>query len=253
MFYTHSIRHESREANGVQLQEPSTYWKKMRLRQIVRGTLLGLTVTTFAFAAQGDTAGAQQFIEGKQTQIRTLVTANAPKADVTKVIDSMIDYKAITQRALGNPCPSSIPSCTNHWAAMSPDQQAEMLNLYTQLIAKKINDNAQKTKDYDVTYKNTKDLGNDLNKVRTEAQDRTKPRDPPTQIDYVVHQDTNASPVAYKTWDIVNEGSWLTKNYYDQSHKMLITDGQGYNYLVQKLKDRIAGKTKEKMNGQEEK
>jgi ABC-type transporter MlaC component len=45
--------------------------------------------------------------------------------------------------------------------------------------------------------------------------------------------------------DIVTEGSSLTKNYYDQFHRMLTTQGQGYSYLVQKLRDKIAAKDKE--------
>ena len=34
----------------------------------------------------------------------------------------------------------------------------------------------------------------------------------------------------------------MTKNYYDQSHKMLTTANQGYPYFVQKLRDKIAKK-----------
>lgn len=209
----------------------------MKLRQIVRGLAFALSVTTVCFAASADTAGAQSFVEVQQGQIKKLVEANASKDDLTKAIDGMIDYEEITRRSLGAPCPATIPNCTNHWGQLNADDQKEFTNLYTQLVQKKVRENAQKTKDFDVTYRGAKEAGNDVNKVKTEAKDKTKPRDPPTQVDYMVK---GAGP--YKVIDLVTEGSVLSKNYYDQSHKILTTDGQGIPYLKQKLKDRIAGK-----------
>lgn len=208
-----------------------------RFSSLLRAAGFGL-VLTFAITASADTAGAQSFVEKKAGQIKKIVDANGSKEETNKIIDEMIDYDEITRRALGQPCPSTIPTCTNHWGQLNGDQQKEMIGLYTQLVAKKVRDNAQKTKDFDVVYRGTREGKEaDINKVRTEASDRTKPRDPPTQIDYIVK---GAGP--YKVVDIVTEGSILSKNYYDQSHKMLTTDGQGYPYLTQKLRDRIAGK-----------
>jgi ABC-type transporter MlaC component len=40
--------------------------------------------------------------------------------------------------------------------------------------------------------------------------------------------------------DIVTEGSSMTKNYYDQFHRMLTTEGQGYKYMTAKLREKIA-------------
>ena len=62
------------------------------------------------------------------------------------------------------------------------------------------------------------------------------PRDPPIQIDYVVR----GSPGSYHVVDIITEESSLTKNYYDQFHRMLTNPDQGYSYLVKKLNDKIA-------------
>ena len=63
------------------------------------------------------------------------------------------------------------------------------------------------------------------------------------QVDYVVRSArVRQLP---QVIDIVTEGSSLTKNYYDQFHRMLTTDGQKYPYLVQKLRDKIAAKEKE--------
>ncbi|MBX3226639.1 MAG: ABC transporter substrate-binding protein [Labilithrix sp.] len=209
----------------------------MRLRTLIRAATLGLTVTTLSFAAAADVAGAQAFVEKEHGAIKKLVDANAAQSEVTKVIDAMVDYDEVARRALGQPCPTTIPSCTNHWAELNDDQKKEMTSLFRQLVEKKYRENAQKTKDYDISYRGAKEAGNDIAKVRTEAKDKNKPREPAVQVDYLIK---GSGP--YKVVDLVTEGSILSKNYYDQSHKMLTTQGQGYPYLVQKLKDRIAGK-----------
>jgi len=210
----------------------------MRLRHFIRAAALGLSVTTLCFAASADVAGAQTFVEKEHGAIKKLVEANAPQADVSKAIDGMVDYEEIARRALGSPCPTTIPNCTNHWGDLNDDQKKEMTGLFHGLVEKKYRENAQKTKDFDISYKGAKEAGTDIAKVRTEAKDKNKPREPAVQVDYIIK---GAGP-AYKVVDLVTEGSVLSKNYYDQSHKMLTTQGQGYPYLVQKLKDRIAGK-----------
>jgi ABC-type transporter MlaC component len=89
-----------------------------------------------------------------------------------------------------------------------------------------------------VSYRGAKEQGENLAKIRTEAKSKAKPRDPAVQVDYVIM----GSGANYKVIDIVTEGSSMTKNYYDQFHRMLTTGGQGYPYLVQKLRDKIAKK-----------
>lgn len=207
----------------------------MRLRQSLPAVLLGLTVTTLSMAASADVAGAQAFVEREHGLIKRLVEANAPQAEVTKAIDAMVDYNEIAQRALGKPCPTAIPNCTNHWDQLTDAQKAEVTDLFRQLVAKKYRENAYKTKDFEVTYRGAKEQGTNIAKVRTEAKNKTKPREPPVQVDYIIKGGGNS----YKVIDLVTEGSILSKNYYDQSHKMLTTPGQGYAYFTKKLRDKI--------------
>ena len=72
----------------------------MRFRQLVPGILFGLTVTTLAFGASADAAGAKSFVEREQSTIQKLIEDKAPTADVKKAIDGMVDYSEISQRAL---------------------------------------------------------------------------------------------------------------------------------------------------------
>jgi ABC-type transporter MlaC component len=108
--------------------------------------------------------------------------------------------------------------------------------LFKGLVEKKYRENAYKTRNYDVTYKGTKETASaDISKVRTEAKNKSKPRDPAVQVDYIVKNYT----ANYRVIDLVTEGSILSKNYYDQSHKMLTTAGQGYPYFVSKLREKL--------------
>lgn len=209
-----------------------------RIRTAFQATLLALGVVTLSLGAAADTDGAQSFVEREHGQIRKLVDANAAPSEVTKAIDGMVDFPEISRRALGKPCPSTIPNCTNHWDELNDAQKAEVTDLFKQLVEKKIRENAYKTKDFDVTYRGAKEQGADVARVRTEAKNKTKPRDPAVQVDYIIKCAPNCLMI-----DSVNEGSVLTKNYYDQSHKMLTTQGQGYPYFVQKLRDKIAKKS----------
>jgi ABC-type transporter MlaC component len=102
-------------------------------------------------------------------------------------------------------------------------------------VAKNYRKNLVKVMEFEISYKGFKDTSGDT-RVKTEAKNRLKPRDPAVQVDYIV---TGAGG-GYKTVDIYTENSSLAKNYYDQFHKMMITPGQGYPYIVTKLNEKIA-------------
>jgi len=128
-----------------------------------------------------------------------------------------------------------LPSCTNHWSELSEPQKKEVQDLLRKLVEKNYKKNIQKTLDYDITYKGAKESGGDT-RVRTEAKSKLKPRDPAVQIDYVVRPAAGG----YRIVDIVTEGSSVTKNYYDQFHKMLTTPEQGFPHIVKKLNEKLA-------------
>lgn len=210
----------------------------MRFRHFVRAAFLGLSVTTLSLAASADVAGAQSFVEREHSQIKKLVETNAPAAAISRAIDGMVDYDEIAQRALGKPCPATVPKCTNHWDGLSDAQKKEVTELFRGLVEKKYRENAYKTRDFSVSYRGAKEQGANISKVRTEAKNKTKPREPAVQVDYII----KSNGQSHKVIDLVTEGSILSKNYYDQSHKMLTTPGQGYPYFVQKLRDKIKKK-----------
>lgn len=214
----------------------------MRFRHpIFSAAVLTLASTLFVGSAAADVDGAKTFVEREHGQIKKLVEQNAPSDDVRKAIDGMVDYEELSKRTMGKPCPPTIPSCTNHWDGLTPEQRTEVTGLLRKLVEKNYHKNLNKTKDYDIAYRGAKDQGDNLSKIKTEAKSKLKPRDPAVQVDYVIL----GVGAHYRVIDIVTEGSSMTKNYYDQFHRMLTTPAQGYPYLVQKLRDKIIAKEKE--------
>lgn len=202
-----------------------------------RFALILLAALALAGTASAD-EGAQKFVQTEHVKLEALLRQPASSgrdAQVTHTLDTMVDYDELSRRAFGQPCPPSHASCVNHWGELTDQQKTEVGGLLKRLVEKNYRKNLIKTLDYEVTYKGQKDQGGDA-KIRTEAKSKLKPRDPAVQVDYVVKPEGGA----YRVVDIVTEGSSLTKNYYDQFHKMLTTPGQGYPHVVKKLNEKIA-------------
>jgi phospholipid transport system substrate-binding protein len=213
----------------------------MRFRHFFSAAALALSCTLLAGGASADLESAKTFVEKEHTQIKKLVEQNAASDEVRKAIDNMVDYDQLAMRTLGKPCPPTVPSCTNHWDDLTPEQRTEVTGLLRKLVEKNYHKNLNKTRDYDISYRGAKEVGENTSRIKTEAKSKLKPRDPAVQVDYVILGNGDR----YRVVDIVTEGSSMTKNYYDQFHRMLTTPAQGYAYLTQKLRDKIAVKDKE--------
>ena len=198
--------------------------------------LAALAVSTPALALADNSA--QSFVEAEHVKLATLLTQPASDArdtQVTQALETMVDYDELTRRAFGQPCPAEVPSCKNHWGDLTDAQKNELKGLLKQLVEKNYRKNLIKMLDYNITYKDPREIGGDA-KIRTEAKPKAKPRDASVNVDYVVHASNNT----FRVVDIITNGSSLTKNYYDQFHRMMTTPGQGYPYIVQKLNEKVA-------------
>ncbi len=212
----------------------------MRIRSMMTAALFATFVAVLPTAAFADPAGAQSFVEREHGKILKLVEANAPSEQVRQSIDAMVDYDELARRTLGKPCPTGVSACKNHWDELNEEQQKEVTGLLRKLVEKNYHKNLDKTRSYNVSYRGTKEQAANVSKVRTEAKSKANPRDPAVQVDYVILGQGST----YKIIDIVTEGSSMTKNYYDQFHRMLTTPSQGYPYMIKKLNDKIAAKSK---------
>lgn len=208
----------------------------MRIPSFVSGALLAITCTVLTTTASADVAGAQSFVEKEHSRIKKMVETNAPTTEIRGAMDTMVDYDELARRTMGKPCPITVPQCTNWFDKISEAKQKELVSLVKQLVEKNYLKNMKKTRDYDVSYRSAKEAGENLAKVRTEAKNKAKPRDPAVQVDYVIMSQGGS----YRVIDIVTEGSSMTKNYYDQSNKMMSNESQGIDYLLQKYRNKVA-------------
>ena len=210
----------------------------------MRAPLIVALLATFALLAFSTTARAEDakdFIQREHAQLeKVLHQPDSPgrDAEVNSGLDSFVDYDELTRRAFGEPCHPTLPNCEDIWASYDDAKKQEVGDLLKQLVRKSYRKNLLKTLDFDIAYKGLKDQGNGDMRVYTEAQDKSKPHEPPVRVDYIVKQTAHG----YRVVDIVTEGSSLSKNYYDQFKKKMHDPALGYPNIVAKLREKIAKK-----------
>jgi ABC-type transporter MlaC component len=191
-----------------------------------------------ALAPAAHAEDPQAFIQREHADLERMLHQSPSAARDTEVnrgLDGFVDYDELTRRAFGEPCHPRLPNCEDLWATYDADKQREVHDLLKQLVQNSYRKNLLKTLDFDIVYHGTRDQGGDT-RVITEAQDRSKPHEPPIRVEYIVKQTPNGLRVV----DIVTEGSSLTKNYYDQFRKKMHNPGEGYPNIVAKLREKIA-------------
>ncbi|WP_394822069.1 phospholipid-binding protein MlaC [Pendulispora albinea] len=217
------------------------FFRSIAFATVVAGLAVTSVSTISSPAFADEAADAQAFVQAQHAKISALLRQPASGSRDTQInsaLETFVDYDELTRRAFGKPCPPALSGCTDHWGELNDSQKAEVRGLLKQLVEKNYRKNIIKTLDYEIAYKSAKAAALGDSKIRTEAQNKLKPRDPAVQVDYFVHLQGGSLKVV----DIVTEGSSLTKNYYDQFHKMFVTAGQGYPYIVKKLNEKIAKK-----------
>ena len=193
-------------------------------RLFIAAITLALTLGTASALAQTP----DEFVKAGHAQLETLLKqpASAQRdAQISSAFDQMIDYSELIKRCF-----------KEHWNELDAAKQAEVGDLLKQIVRKNYKKNLNRTLNYTVTYTGVRGQGGDV-VVRTQAQSKVNVRDPVVQVDYVVEGSPNGP---YHVVDIIAENSSTVTNYYRQFHQFLTTPSQGYPYLVQKLKDKIA-------------
>jgi ABC-type transporter MlaC component len=199
---------------------------------------LSFALGALALASPARADDAQAFIEHEHAKLDRLLhqPASATRdAEVDQALDGFVDFDELTHRAFGEPCPASMPTCVDLWTKYDEKQRAELKDLLSQLVRKSYRKNLMKTLDYEVSYRGARESGGDT-RVLTEAKNKLKTREPAVRVDYIV----KSTPQGFRVVDIVTEGSFLTKNYYEQFWKKMENPNEGYPNIVQKLRDKLA-------------
>jgi ABC-type transporter MlaC component len=212
----------------------------MRPHSLLPVFALACAVGTLALAPFARAGDAHSFIEQEHAKLMQLLRqppSGSRDAEVDRALDDFVEYEELTHRAFGEPCPAAIPSCEDLWAKYDEKQKHELSDLLAQLVRKSYRRNLTKTLDYDVSYRGSRDSGEDT-RVLTEAKSKSNAHEPAVRVDYVVKQTSHG----YRVVDIVTEGSSLTKNYYEQFRKKMDNPNDGYQNIVQKLREKITKK-----------
>ena len=199
------------------------------MRLSFRPLLATITLAlTLAASAPALAQTPDEFVKTGHAQLETLLkqpVSAQRDAQISATFDQLVDYSELIKRCF-----------KQHWGELDAAKQAEVSDLLKEIVRRNYKKNLNRTLNYNVTYTGVRGSGNEVT-VRTQAQSKVNPRDPVVQIDYVVEGPANGP---YHVVDIVAENSSTTTNYYRDFHRFLTTAGQGYPYLVQKLKDKIA-------------
>jgi ABC-type transporter MlaC component len=199
------------------------------MRLSFRPLLATITLAlTLAASAPALAQTPDEFVKTGHAQLESLLKqpASAQRdSQISSTFDQLVDYSELIKRCF-----------KEHWGELDAAKQAEVSDLLKDIVRKNYKKNLNRTLNYNVTYTGVRGAGNEVT-VRTQAQSKVNVRDPVVQIDYVVDGPANGP---YHVVDIVAENSSTTTNYYRDFHRFLTTQGQGYPYLVQKLKDKIA-------------
>jgi ABC-type transporter MlaC component len=198
---------------------------RFSLRPLLVTITLALTLATTAPALAQT---PDEFVKVGHAQLESLLkqpVSAQRDAQISATFDQLVDYSELIKRCF-----------KEHWGELDAAKQTEVSELLRQIVRKNYKKNLNRTLNYNVTYTGVRGAGNEVT-VRTQAQSKVNSRDPVVQIDYVVDGPANGP---YHVVDIVAENSSTTTNYYRDFHRFLTTQGQGYPYLVQKLKDKIA-------------
>ncbi|MES1185575.1 MAG: ABC transporter substrate-binding protein [Myxococcales bacterium] len=192
---------------------------------ILRRTFLTLVacsalvgVTPLALAAES----AQDFVKAKQTTLMTLVKQGKPDADVDKVFNEVLDYRALAEAALGE-----------HWAGRTDAEKEEFTTLLSKLVRNSYRKNLKKTLGYDVAYKGA-EKAKDGEVVHTVATNTKDAREEPMSIDYVVRSQGDAKRII----DVVTEGSSMVGNYRSSFNRIMKKGG--FPEVLQRMRKKVA-------------
>jgi ABC-type transporter MlaC component len=203
------------------------------------GAAAAVTVALSGAAFAGET-DAQQFVEAKHGRLMQILEQPATPARETAMqseLHGLLDTDELTRRIFGAPCPPDV-KCQNLWTKLSPQQQAEMASLFRQLVEKTYKRNIERTKGFEVSYRGTREATTNEWKIRTEAKNKAKPRDPAVRIAYLVRQNGATMNVI----DIETENSSMWRNYNLQISQILLADNATFDANYGKLRDRLKGR-----------
>lgn len=192
-----------------------------------RLAILGATVflihlyAPYAMAARN---GPKAFLQANDKKLNSLLSdTEKNKTRIVKIVNDMLDFDTLCQKALGK-----------HWGKRSPSERAGFSETLKALIEKNLIDRLKDTKNRKVIYDRETVSGNDASVV-TFISTSDDPRAEKTEIEYKMLKKGKSWGVV----DMVTDGVSLVSNYRSQFNKII--KKEGFDALIKKMKDKLAG------------
>jgi phospholipid transport system substrate-binding protein len=205
---------------------PHTSKRIMRLA-ILAALFLG---TSSAWAAIAPTATLKQ----KNGELSKLIKQSPPVGtpaaqqqsdEIKKLAATLLDYGELTKRAMAE-----------HWAAITPAQQKDLVATLQQLIERNYVKQMRTNVEYQVVYDEEKIPAADEAVVKTTVKVKTKGKSTDAEIVYKMHKAADS----WVVWDVITDEVSLMRNYKSQFHKII--SEQSFDALLKKMKDKLKEK-----------
>jgi len=186
--------------------------------------VLALTASLLFAAPVLSAATAESFLKTKQSELTDMVKKAKTTADDKKLqgaFDEVLDYDTLAKESL-----------KEFWDERKPEERKEFQEILSQLVRAAYRKNLKRIAEYDVEYKG-EDKGVAGQVVHTVAKSRSKTREEPVTIDYVVREANGK----WRIVDIVTEGSSLVSNYRSQFKRII--KKQGFPELIRRMKTKL--------------
>lgn len=186
--------------------------------------VLALTASLLFAAPVLSAATAESFLKTKQSELTDMVKKAKSSADDKKLqgaFDEVLDYDTLAKESL-----------KEFWDERKPEERKEFQDILSQLVRAAYRKNLKRIAEYDVEYKG-EDKGVAGQVVHTVAKSRSKAREEPVTIDYVVRETGGKWLIV----DIVTEGSSLVSNYRSQFKRII--KKQGFPELIRRMKTKL--------------
>lgn len=194
--------------------------------------VIALGVALASAPAAADGAEAETRVREANDRLRELLRDSPDAAEIGQLVDSLLDYEGLAQRAL-----------SSHWDRLTQAQKDEFLNLFKALVAKSYRDNLKETLDniaIDFLGWEQTTAGSVLVKTKVRKLQTRRNRRAEIAINYEMHLVSGT----WKMIDVTTDDVSLVQSYRDSFNNIIgaaQTFEAGWADLVGRMRRKLEG------------
>lgn len=192
--------------------------------------LLACGVLFHAFSAAADGAEAEARVREANDRLRQLLRDSPEAAEIGQLVDGLLDYEGLAQRAL-----------VNHWGRLTQAQKDEFLSLFKALVAKSYRENLKDTLDnIAIEFLGWEQTTAGSVVVKTRVRKLQTRRNRRAEID--IHYELHLVSGVWKMIDVTTNGVSLVQSYRDQFNNIIgeaQTFEAGWSDLIGRMRRKL--------------